>query len=120
MTDHPTSIPENRDLTTREMKLLRWLLENGNQEAQKHLGALNTVKVVSRCGCGCPSINFTDDWGGGITILADYQFNDPDGGLAGVFAFEYKDRLAGIDVWSIDGVANPREVPDPEVLRPLE
>ena len=55
-----------------------------------------------------------------MTTLAEYQFNDPDGGLGGVFAFEYKDKLAGIDIWSIDEVADPRKVPDPEILRPIE
>lgn len=120
MTNHPSNIPENRELDAREMRLLRWLLENGIPEAKEHLSGLDTVKVVSKCACGCPSINFTDEWGGGMTTLADYQFDDPNGGLAGVFAFEYKGKLAGIDVWSIDGIANPKVVPDPEILRPLD
>ena len=102
------------------MKSLRWLLKNGNSKAEKHLTNLVDVRVVSKCACGYPSINFSDDWSGGITILADYQFDEPDVGLAGIFAFEYEDKLAGIDVWSIDGVAKPKEVPDPETLRPNE
>jgi hypothetical protein len=100
------------------MNLLRWLLENGNADAYKYLGDLDYIKVVSRCACGCPSVNFTADQRDGISILADFVFDDPDGGLSGVFAFNCKTGLGGIDVWSIDGIANPKQVPDPEMLRP--
>jgi hypothetical protein len=54
-----------------------------------------------------------------MQILADYVYDDPEGHTVGVFLFASGDRLAGLEVWSIEGDPIPSEVPDPEVLRSL-
>jgi len=112
-------IPERRDLTPAEMHLLRWLLEHGEPQAREFVPQLNGLRVVSRCPCGCPSINFVPEGTGGMEILSDYVFEDAHGHTTGVFAFASGSALAGIEVWSIAGEPIPEHVPDPSVLRPI-
>jgi hypothetical protein len=112
------SIVENRDLTVEEMHLLRWLLEHGNPEARDFIPQLHGLRVVSRCPCGCPSIEFVPD-APGMKILSDYVYEDTKGHTIGVFAFARAGALAGIEVWSIAGDPIPERVPDPSLLRPL-
>ena len=52
-------------------------------------------------------------------MLSDHQWRDQQGNLFGVFAFANAGRLAGLEVWSIDGEAKPSELPDPAVLVPV-
>jgi hypothetical protein len=55
-----------------------------------------------------------------MDILSDYQWRDDAGCLYGVFLFARAGRLAGLEVWSIDGAATPSELPDPSRLEPLD
>jgi hypothetical protein len=111
--------PEARALTTQESQLLAWLLEHGKPSAQAHLGAIEGLRVVARCGCGCPSIDFVQV-PGTLEILSDYKWQDVDGHLFGAFAFAKEGRLAGLEVWSIDGEAAPSVLPDTSALVPLD
>jgi hypothetical protein len=111
-------IEENRDLTDEELRLVRWLLENGEPSARRYLDDLDDLRVVSKCTCGCASINFVDE-SGGMEILGDFKFTHREGGQIGVFAFAVNDRLAGLELWSIDGVNDGDEIPDPDQLDPL-
>ena len=119
MTKHRGQIAEDRDLTPDEASLLRWLLEHGKPEAREFIPRLDELRVVSRCHCGCPSINFVPDAPGGMHILSDYVYEDAEDHTIGVFAFSQHGSLAGIEVWSIAGDPIPERVPDPSVLRPL-
>src|SRR5881396_2828762 len=58
MTEHQSSIPDDRPLTSKEITLLRWLLEHGTDSAAQHVGEIEKLRVASRCGCGCASIDF--------------------------------------------------------------
>jgi hypothetical protein len=118
---HETTKPtrEDRELTARERALLTWFLENGTPEARRHLGELSELRVVSRCPCGCPSINFVEDLAGGMTILSDYVGDSLEENPVGVFVFATNGRLAGLEVWSVDGSEIPDRVPDPAQLRPF-
>jgi hypothetical protein len=118
MKKHRGEIAEDRDLTVEEKRLLRWLLEHGKPEARGFISQIDELRVVSRCPCGCPSVNFVPD-DSGMEILSDYVYEDADGHTIGVFAFARAGALAGIEVWSIAGDPIPARVPDPSVLRPL-
>jgi hypothetical protein len=114
-------VPENRPLSSEEARLLRWLLENGSESAATFLPQAEAVRVVSRCACGCASVNFTVGDGGwhsraGIQILSDYQWSDSAGRRFGVFIFAKQRMLAGLEVWSIDGLATPTSLPQPSEL----
>jgi hypothetical protein len=118
------STPENRPLTTDEAALVRWLLEHGNPDAAAFLPQLAGARVVSRCPCGCASINFAIGGtaapvGTGTHVLSDYVWQAPDGSHCGVFAFACGGQLAGLEVWTADGVGPVSSLPSVEHLRPL-
>ncbi len=121
---HATPIPEDRPLTSEELTLVRWLLEHGTTAARVYLRQLLDARVVSRCYCGCASIDFViggviPSPGEGIVILADYEYRTTDGHLCGVFVFERAGLLAGLEVWSVDGLSTPSVLPGIDQLKPL-
>ena len=108
-------IPDARDLSSEERHLTRWLLEHGTSSAERFLDQVDRIRVVSRCGCGCASINFDLEgrgWKspGGLEVLSDYQWRDGDGRLFGAFVFAKQGTLAGLEVYSIDGLATPTQL----------
>ncbi len=118
--DHRSAIPENRPLSAQEIALLRWLLDHGKPSAQKHVGEIETLRVVSRCGCGCASVDFVNAPTTGVEVLSDHKWQDDQGRLFGAFAFAKAGKLAGIEVWSVDGRATPSSLPHRSILAPLE
>ncbi len=117
-------IPEDRPLTAREAALVCWMLEHGTAVAAKYLPQLAEARVVSRCYCGCASVDFSiggvvpppgDDLG----ILADFEYRTAEGHLCGAFAFERAGLLAGLEVWSVDGLSTASDLPAVEQLQPL-
>ncbi len=118
--DHRSPIPENRPLSAEEVAVLRWLLDHGKPSARKYLRQIDTIRVVSRCGCGCASVDFVSAPVAELELLSDHKWKDDRGHLFGAFAFAKQGQLAGIEVWSIDGRATPSSLPHPSVLAPLE
>ena len=120
----PTAVPEDRPLTTAEAALIRWLLQHGVRRAAEYLPQLDHARVASRCYCGCASIDLAINGvvsppGDGINILADYEWRSAGGELFGVFVFERGGLLAGLEVWSQDGLAPAVALPDIEQLLPI-
>lgn len=111
----------DRELTTDERDLTRWMLENGTPGASKFLEQLERARVCSVCPCGCASVNFKiaglEEPTGGLRILGDFIFGEGDA-LAGVFAFEQDGILAGIEVYGLAGDA-PKHLPKRSELRPF-
>ena len=105
-----------RAASPEETTLVRWLLEQGTLAARGYLAQVDTLRVVSRCPCGCASVDFTREPSGGLEILSDYHWEDEQGRLFGVFVFARGGVLARLEVWSIDGEA-PGSLPDPEAVR---
>lgn len=114
------SIPDERPLTAAERVLARWMLDHGESGAEAFLPQLARARVVSRCPCGCASIDFAIEGepapSGGLRILGDFLYG-PASSPMGVFAFERGGVLAGIEVWSPMGDETPRTLPVPEALR---
>ncbi len=122
--DATSEIPDDRKLTPKELGLTRWLIEQGVPDAQRYASQVDRARVRSRCGCGCASINLAIDgadpkYGGAMRILADYQWMDDDGAMLGIFLFAHDDLLAGLDVWSQDGLSDAKALPEIEWLRPI-
>jgi len=115
-------IPESRALTESEVTVVRWLLEHGNPEASQFLPQLDQAAVVSRCSCGCASIDFAISGKrpteAAMHVLSDFQWQGSQGNLFGAFVFEQQGLLAGLDLWSIDGLATPSSLPPIEALVP--
>jgi hypothetical protein len=126
MTDHvATDIPEDRPLSEAERGLVKWLLQHGNSEAHELLPQLERARVVSRCSCGCASVDFSI--GGevlaprsGMSVVSDYRWDSPEGYLFGVFAYSRGGLLSGIDLWSIDGRSTASTLPNTDQLRPID
>lgn len=119
-----TSIPEDRPLTAREETLVGWLLKHGDPTAAAFIPQLSEARVVSRCYCGCGSIDFAINAvvppvDVRIHILSDYQWQEADESRFGVFVFARGDQLAGLEVWSVDGQSAASSLPEIEQLRPL-
>jgi hypothetical protein len=117
-------IAEDRPLTAQEAALVRWLLEHGGPEAVGFLPQLPELRVVSRCPCGCASIDF--GIGGtvppartGMQVLSDYVWLTAGGAQCGIFVFARGGQLAGLEVWSVDGLESVLSLPPVEQLRPL-
>jgi hypothetical protein len=117
-------IPEDRPLTAQEVALVRWMLEHGTPAAAQFLPQLVAARVVSRCYCGCASVDFSV---GGVApppgeplgILADFEYRTTEGHLCGAFVFERAGQLAGLEVWSLDGQSTPSTLPAIQQLQPL-
>jgi hypothetical protein len=117
-------IPEDRQLTSDEVALVRWLLAHDGPDAAGFLPQLADARVVSRCPCGCASIDFAvggvaPPSGAGMHVLADFEYRTAEGFLCGVFVFERYGLLAGLEVWSQDGLSTPNSLPSPSQLQPL-
>lgn len=117
-------IAENRPLSDKEAELVRWLLENGTEASINYLSQIDKAWVVSRCGCGCASIDFSidgtpPDKKAGMDVLSDHCWETGGQNLCGVFLFARDKKLAGLEVWSIDGMVSAPQLPDPDELRPF-
>ena len=119
----PRVSPEDRPLSAKETAFVVWMLEHGDARAAAALPQVERARVISRCGCGCASVDISVD---GVTplprsrmqVVSDYCWFTERGNLCGAYVFLRAGMLAGIDVWSIDRVETPHELPDPEQLRP--
>lgn len=111
---------QTRPLTEDEMRLARWMLENGTAEAYGYIEQLASAEATDwRCPCGCASFDFKI--GGlppappGVHILGDYLVGD-EFTLAGAFIFASGGILSGVELYGLAGDA-PERLPKPEDLR---
>jgi hypothetical protein len=116
------STESNRPLTSEEYSLARWMLEHGKPEASAFIAQLDVSEVTPwRCPCGCASFNFQvkgyPPAPPGTNILGDYLVGDNDT-LSGLFIFESKGILSGVEVYGLAGDA-PKTLPSIETIRPL-
>jgi hypothetical protein len=113
----------NRPLTIAERRLARWMLEHGNTEAKNFLPQLENAEVTPiRCPCGCASICFQIKGSGeappgNMHPLGDFVFG-PENKPSGIFIYEMRGLLSGIEVYGLAGDA-PKSLPAPEELRPF-
>jgi hypothetical protein len=116
------AIQDHRDLTSDERVLLEWLLANGYEGASAFTSQLAQVKVVSRCACGCPTIDLAvgekrERTAGPSTILADAVGYSPEGVKVDVILHVREGQLSELEVVSHDGTT-AFALPNPEALQP--
>src|SRR5262245_65613285 len=96
---HIVAASEPRPLTEGERALLEWLLTRGAEItgteaglASSFLMQLGALRVIGRCNCGCPSINFTltaRELASDVSAtLADVEGCSPEGSSIGVILRE--------------------------------
>ncbi len=102
----PYCIPDRRELTAAELRLLERLAVD-SPELKNHIGRL---KVVARCGCGqCPTILFGNSLEDEpITSqrslpVADWMGRAENGRLVGIGLFALDGRPVELEAWSPGG-----------------
>ena len=121
-TDKSLIIWEDRPLSNQEIELVRWLLENAYKDARNYLPQIGKLRVISRCGCGCASVDFKFDGvapnrKSGMDVLSDYYWGTGGKDLCGIFVFARDEKLAGLEVYSVDGLVTTSELPNISDLR---
>jgi hypothetical protein len=98
------TVLENRPLSPAEEAIVRWLLRNGSGVGDlSHLEAtVGELRVVGRCSCGCPSVDFTI--GGqapGAAPIANGHGTTADGLEVGVMLWERDGVLSGLEFYDL-------------------
>lgn len=112
-----------REITTQERELITWLLERCNTDSSKFMSQIDSLTVVSKCTCGCPTVYFSVDGNEpsreAEIILADY-FGTVDAHPVGVMLFQRGGYLSSLEVYSCEGTDQPFGLPKIDTLYPLE
>jgi hypothetical protein len=115
--------PQNRPITKKEHDLIEWLLRHGNPGAEQFLQQVGSLIVVSKCSCGCPTVDFARE-SEPVTqeaenILADYLAT-VNGEDVGIILFQRGGRLSSLEVYSQGGTDNPFGLPEIETIYSYE
>jgi len=58
MNDAKKGESQHRPITAKERALIDWLLRHGHPGSGQFLEQLDSLVVVWKCSCGCPTVNF--------------------------------------------------------------
>jgi hypothetical protein len=102
--------PECRNVTDQEATLIRWLVRHGEPGCDRLLDQVKNLMVVSKCNCGCPTIDFALQAAGnsrkGERLVSDW-IAETDGEMFGVMLFEVAGEISSLEVYCCSGrVAN--------------
>lgn len=95
-----------RKITQDERSMVRWLLEHAatSPDHAKYLETVDTLEVVDRCDCGCPSVDFLKEGqGAGAEILADAVGTATDGLPLNLILWGKEGVISGLEVYNYDG-----------------
>ena len=99
----------NRAATPDEIAVVRAALERVAAAPEyQHLSTrLDGLRVVSKCGCGCDSVDFAEyDPGHPTRVIAHGIGQNPAGGLVGVMVWGTADRVTGLEVSDLEEAVN--------------
>jgi hypothetical protein len=102
-------IPDERPLSQEEISLLKWLLSHGGSNASQYEKQISDLRVVSRCGCGCPTVDFALGTGrkdGPSNIIADAEGTSSEGVRVGVIVHVRETEISELEVFSLSGEKN--------------
>jgi hypothetical protein len=113
----------DRPATQEEREVVRWLLEHGDPKYRPLTSQVDGLKVVSKCTCGCPTINFALDGDPpsrkGTRLIGDFVATVDDQDV-GVLLFENDGKLSSLEVYSFAGSDKPFGLPNVDTLAPCE
>ena len=113
----------DRPITEQEGQLIKWLLEHGVPGSEEFISQIDSLTVISKCRCGCPTVNFALSGKSVLLenkhILADYLAT-VDSQDVGVILFQREGRLSRLEVYSQAGTDKPFGLPEIEALYPWE
>lgn len=101
------TITEVRPLSAEEFRLLDWLLAHGSAEAANYAAQLSHARVVSRCACGCPTLDLALDGKtrptvGVSLILAEAAGHSPEGVPVNLILHARVGELSELEVVAVD------------------
>jgi hypothetical protein len=117
---NPYREPLKRTLTQHERDLVRWLIEHSFvKDAVLLLPQTDRLSVVSRCNCGCPTIDFALD-GEPVSQKGEECISDWDAEVDGmpvyVQLWRSNDRISTLEVGSLPGTDQPFGLPTVESI----
>jgi hypothetical protein len=117
---HEFTRTEQRPLSDQEHQLVRWLINSAGQE--NYLPQVPRLRIVTRCTCGCPSVDFALDGRlskrhGPADIIADAEGLTAEGALVGVILRAREGEVSELGVYSMDGAASTFNLPSPSMLK---
>jgi hypothetical protein len=117
---NPCREPLNRELTQPERSLIRWLIEHSYvKDANRLMPQVDRLSVVSKCTCGCPTIDFALD-GEPVARKGEQCISDWDAKVDGmpvyVQLWQSNDRLCSLEVGSLPGTDQQFGLPEIESI----
>ena len=114
-------IPDHRELSSEERRLLEWLITNSPSDTTDFVDQLPQTKVVARCKCGCPTLDLavgekTSRTIGPSTILVDAYGHSPEGVPVNVIVHAREGEISELEVVSMDAT-EVFGMPTPENLQ---
>jgi hypothetical protein len=111
-----------RDLNSAERDLLRWVLKRSAAEPERYLEQIPRLRVVGRCGCGCPTVDLALEGqphsrDAVARLIAEAEGQSPEGISVGVLVFAKDEVLSVLEVYSVAGDAL-FSLPSPDALAP--
>lgn len=107
----------NHALTEHERDLVLWLIEHSFiQDASRLLPQVDRLSVISKCTCGCPTIDFTLDGQPapatrkGESFISDW-LADVNGMPVYVQLWMLDDQISSLEVGSLPGTNQPFGLP---------
>ena len=108
----------DRPAAQQERAIVGWLLQQAEPRFQPLAAQIDSLQVVWRCNCGCPSVSFAvtaSDSDKPYGLISD-QLATVNVRLVGVMLFVKHEQLSMLEVYSFDGDENPLELPNLEDL----
>jgi hypothetical protein len=112
------TVIDDRPISAQEIAVVTWLLNNASvQGALQHLvSTVPSLHVVSRCDCGCASVDFERDGQGcQAGILADAMGKTMTGLKCGLILWGHQDRITGLEIYELDS-GSASALPSTEML----
>jgi hypothetical protein len=120
MTSEISRPPQNRPISTEEAMVLGAAFQCAPKipDAASHLvSAIASCGVVSRCGCGCDSVDFERRGAPGAScIVADGVGTTPSGGEVGVLVWASGDVITGLEVYDLGAGDDDITLPVPNSI----
>jgi hypothetical protein len=111
----------DRPATQHERDIIRSLLEHGDPQYLQLASQIESLRVVSKCTCGCPTIDFALEGDPpsrkGARLISDFVATVDDQDV-GVLLFENDGKLSSLEVYSFAGSVKPCGLPKVDTLAP--
>jgi len=118
---HTFREPLNRALTQKERDLVRWLVDHSFVDsATQLLPQIERLSVISKCTCGCPTVDFALDGEPvsprGERLISDW-LADVNGMPVYVQLWVSNDRISSLEIGSLPGSDQPFGLPAIESIK---